>query len=386
MKSSIKLVPLVLMAFAFTQINAQDFSKVSNGSFETIEGKVKGLGYLTGENVPNWETPRDCPPVDIFTSSAKKEEVQVPANAYGTSDTQEGDNYIGMLVYSEREENPRMYIQSKLTKTLIAGKSYCVRMHVSMADLSKYAINNLGMHLSAAKVKLATIEEGVVPQVLKANNAIITEMGLWTPICAEFEATGAEKYITIGNFAKQEDVLSQKVRRPREYTQQQVRGAYYYFDDISVIASNHLDEPCICEEEEKNSNDRLQVVHTLNTSENMDIAPAKIIEHNKVFFTAGRYALDEDHKYKLGKVVYLMQENVSITLVVEGHSDESESSMYSFDVSEKRANAVRTFLISKGIDGGRLSISAVGSINPDAGGGTTQAKAQNRRVQFIATE
>ena len=81
-----------------------------------------------------------------------------------------------------------------------------------------------------------------------------------------------------------------------------------------------------------------------------------------------------------------MQENISITLVVEGHSDESESSMYSFDVSEKRANAVRTFLISKGIDGGRLSISAVGSINPDAGGGTTQAKAQNRRVQFIATE
>ena len=71
---------------------------------------------------------------------------------------------------------------------------------------------------------------------------------------------------------------------------------------------------------------------------------------------------------------------------IEGHSDESESSMYSFDVSEKRANAVRTFLISKGIDGGRLSISAVGSINPDAGGGTTQAKAQNRRVQFIATE
>src|SRR5690606_21385660 len=156
---------------------------------------------------------------------------------------------------------PRSYIQTKLTKSLIAGKSYCVKFHVSLADLSKYANNGIGVHFSTGKIKQADIAEGtIVPQVTKPGNPIINEMGTWAPVCTEYLADGTEKYLTIGNFAKQEEVLTEKMKRPREFTQPQIRGAYYYIDEISVVAVAHLSSPCMCEEKSSDPNEQLRVV------------------------------------------------------------------------------------------------------------------------------
>ncbi len=378
---------MLTMSFLLVSIaNAQDENKVENSSFETVNGKIKGPGQLDAEDfVPEWEVPRGCPNADIFSNEAKKEEMMIPENQYGASDTQDGNNYVGLLVYSEREAEPRMFITTKLSKTLIAGKKYCVKFHVSLADLSKYAINNLGVHLSASKIKYDDIEAGEVkPQVTKVGNPIISEMGLWTPVCMEYTADGTEKYLTLGNFAKQDEVLTQKMRRPREFTAQQIRGSYYYIDEVSVIASSHLDAPCKCEEEEEDPNDRLQVVYKKNVSENMDMSVEKQISLSKVFFSSGKYALNDDMKSQLASLISLLNDNAEVSIDIEGHCDESETEMYSFDISEKRAAAVKEYLVAEGISGSRLNVVALGSENPDATSGTSQAKAQNRRVEFSA--
>jgi len=366
---------------------SQDENKVPNSSFETLETKIKAPGQFM-EAVADWETPRDCAAADIYSASAKKEEVAVPDNAFGGSDTQEGENYAGIMVYEERGEIAnRMFLATKLSKTLIAGKKYCVKFHVSLADLSKYGINNLGVYLSSSKAKLGDIEDGEIkPQVTKTGNPILGEMGLWTAVCAEYEADGTEKYLTIGNFAGQDDVLTQKMRRPREFNQPQIRGAYYYIDNVSVIATSHLDSPCKCEEEEDDPNDRLQVVYTKNVSENMDMGIVQQISHNKIFFKAGKFDLDEQQKQQLATLVEQLNSDSEITLSIEGHCDDGEAEMYSFDISEKRAIAIKDFLIEEGVSESRLTAMGYSNEEPDAGSGTNQAKAQNRRVEFSATK
>lgn len=382
-----QIITLAIASFFGTLTFAQEENKVPNPSFETLETKIKAPGQFM-EAVMDWETPRDCPPADIYNAEAKKDEVLVPNNAYGGSDTQEGDSYAGIMVYEERGEIAnRMFLATKLTKTLIAGKKYCVKFHFSLADLSKYGINNLGVYLSATKVKLGDIEDGKIkPQVTKKGNPILGEMGLWTAVCAEYEADGTEKYLTIGNFAGQDEVLTQKMRRPREYTEPQIRGSYYYIDEVSVIASSHLDSPCICEEEEEDPNDRLQVVYTKNVSENMDMDVVQQISHNKIFFQSGKYNLNEQQEEQLSSLVEQLTNNTEISLSIEGHCDNSESGMYSFDISEKRADAIKSYLVEQGIAESRLTVVGYSDEKPDAGADTNQAKAQNRRVEFSATK
>lgn len=368
-------------------LSAQQENKVPNASFETLETKIKAPGQFM-EAVAEWETPRDCKPADIYSMSSKKEEVAVPDNQFGGSDTQEGENYAGIDVYTERGEvADRSFIMTKLSKTLLAGKTYCVKFHVSLADLSKYGVNGIGAYLSASKVKLSDIEEGkVIAQVTKVGNPILGEMSMWTPVCMEYTADGTEKYLTIGNFTPQDQVLTQKMRRPREYSQPQTRGSYYYIDNVSVIATSHLDAPCRCEEEEADPNDRLQVVYTKNVSENMDMSAIQQISLTKIFFNSGKYDLNESQKEQLAKLVAQMEANTGINVEIQGHCDKSEAEMYSFDISEKRGETIKNYLVSQGIDASRLTVTGFKADKPDAVAETSQAKAQNRRVEFSATE
>ena len=45
-------------------------------------------------------------------------------------------------------------MQTKLVKPLASGLEYCVTIHVSLADLSKYAIDNIGIHFSDEQITL----------------------------------------------------------------------------------------------------------------------------------------------------------------------------------------------------------------------------------------
>ncbi len=81
-----------------------------------------------------------------------------PDNVKGRAESKDGANYAGLMAYSEREAQPRTYIQTKLEKKLLPGKKYCIKMHVQLSDLSKYAIGDLGMYISSKAIKLKDIE------------------------------------------------------------------------------------------------------------------------------------------------------------------------------------------------------------------------------------
>jgi len=73
--------------------------------------------------------------------------------------------------------------------------------------------------------------------------------------------------------------------------------------------------------------------------------------------------------------------NVNIEVV--GHTDSRGSDEYNLNLSQQRAEAVRTYLISKGIAEDRLSAKGYGESQPIAGNATDEDRFKNRRVELI---
>jgi OOP family OmpA-OmpF porin len=71
-------------------------------------------------------------------------------------------------------------------------------------------------------------------------------------------------------------------------------------------------------------------------------------------------------------------------LEVAGHTDQRASAEYNEKLSRRRADAVRDYLIGKGVSADRLSAAGYGETKPVADNNTEAGRQQNRRVEFAA--
>lgn len=375
MKTRVLIV--ILSGIFSTAVFAQG-NKVNNPGFEEVDKKIKNKGQI--ENVLEWYAPDDCPPVDIFSTEAKKEEVMAPDNYRGRAETKEGNNYIGLLLYSEREREPRTYVQTKLDKKLLAGKKYCIKMHVSLSDISKYSSNNIGMYLSSKSVDLDDFEEyDIKPQLLAPKNVIIEENYDWVPLCTTIVAEGVERYVTIGNFAKQSEIQTGKKRRSREFSQPQTRDSYYYIDEVSITPIELVDGDCFCPVEAEGDENELQVEYTKNVSEAHEGSGSEKIEITILHYGSNSMNLDEEAKADLKAIASLLKEDASIKVDIIGHTDNQEAE----SLGEERAKKVYAELTSVfGVNANQLEYRSEGAEKPVQGNETAAGRAQNRRVEF----
>jgi OOP family OmpA-OmpF porin len=75
-----------------------------------------------------------------------------------------------------------------------------------------------------------------------------------------------------------------------------------------------------------------------------------------------------------------------LRLEVSGHTDSIGTEAYNEGLSERRARAVRDYLVSKGISKGRVSAQGLGEAQPLASNDTRDGRARNRRVEFAPTQ
>lgn len=87
-------------------------------------------------------------------------------------------------------------------------------------------------------------------------------------------------------------------------------------------------------------------------------------------------------KRDLKRARALMNSAPDASFEVVGHTDNVGSDAYNQKLSEQRAEAVKGWLVSNGIDGARLSAKGEGESNPVADNGTAEGRAQNRRVEL----
>ncbi|MEZ4460556.1 MAG: OmpA family protein [bacterium] len=89
----------------------------------------------------------------------------------------------------------------------------------------------------------------------------------------------------------------------------------------------------------------------------------------------------------LDEVAALLKANAQITLLqVEGHTDDRGFHVYNLELSKLRAEAVRDYLIAKGIAASRLRAIGLGESDPIAKGFSEEAREKNRRVEFRVVE
>ena len=104
-----------------------------------------------------------------------------------------------------------------------------------------------------------------------------------------------------------------------------------------------------------------------------------------VHFDTGQYSLKPGAREKLAKISGIVLAYPSLMLEVEGHTDSVGSDQTNIQLSENRANAVRTFLIQQGIAAASIGSHGIGESQPVATNDTSAGRQQNRRVELIVS-
>ncbi|MDX1514953.1 MAG: OmpA family protein [Gammaproteobacteria bacterium] len=90
----------------------------------------------------------------------------------------------------------------------------------------------------------------------------------------------------------------------------------------------------------------------------------------------------DDAKGKLARVINTLKENPDVRVRIEGHADSTGPADYNQGLSERRAEAVRKYLVDRGVSITRLSVVGKGEAEPLVSNDTRAGRAVNRRVEF----
>lgn len=114
------------------------------------------------------------------------------------------------------------------------------------------------------------------------------------------------------------------------------------------------------------------------------VAPTstKVVLNADTFFDFDKATLKPEGRQMLDQVADQVKSVNLETLIATGHTDSIGSEAYNQKLSERRANSVKTYLVSKGIDANRIYVEGKGETSPVATNKTREGRAQNRRVEI----
>jgi len=326
------------------------------------------------------------------------------------------------------------YLQIALNGPLTNGQDYEVSFRVKLAQESDRAVAGIGaMFTDVAKAERSNAHLTGMPDV--HTSTAITDRAAWTEVKGVFKANGTERYVIFGAFpaAGLEPV---KVIEGGDS-----QRAYYYIDGIGVRLKPEddrdkdgipdKDDKCpdeagpastqgcpdsdgdgVADKEDKCPTkpgkaewngcpdsdgdgipDHLDKCPDVAGLAEMKGCPAIKEETRKLFekaltgvkFETGSAKITKASFSILDDVVKVMEENPSYNLDIHGHTDNTGKAENNLQLSKDRAASVKTYLVSKGVDSGRLRSEGFGQEKPAYDNGTSEGRAKNRRVEFKVT-
>ena len=112
------------------------------------------------------------------------------------------------------------------------------------------------------------------------------------------------------------------------------------------------------------------------------MAVEKIIYSAEALFDFDKSVLKPEGRRILDELVEKVQGINLEVMVAIGHTDSIGTEAYNQRLSERRANAVKAYLVSKGIESDRVATEGKGELQPVASNKTKAGRAQNRRVEI----
>jgi len=121
------------------------------------------------------------------------------------------------------------------------------------------------------------------------------------------------------------------------------------------------------------------VLQTVDTPRGLVVTMADVL------FASGKYELSQDAMLKLARLSGVILAHPGLKLRIEGYTDSTGSESFNLTLSGQRADAVRTFLISQGLQPGDVTSQGMGQANPVADNTTVAGRKLNRRVEIIVS-
>jgi len=108
-----------------------------------------------------------------------------------------------------------------------------------------------------------------------------------------------------------------------------------------------------------------------------------VVTLGDVLFQTGKFAINGGNTGNLDKLAMFLNHYDDRTVSIEGHTDNVGSTASNTTLSQNRANAVKEYLVTKGIATTRLSTTGEGESSPVSSNDTDTGRQQNRRVEVI---
>lgn len=113
-------------------------------------------------------------------------------------------------------------------------------------------------------------------------------------------------------------------------------------------------------------------------------AGQKIAEIDTVYFQYDSFSLTSGSRAKLRTAAAWLKANGSKNVQIEGHCDERGTTEYNLALGERRAGAVKDFLVSQGVSSAQVSTISYGEERPVVSGADESAWSKNRRAEFVS--
>jgi outer membrane protein OmpA-like peptidoglycan-associated protein len=116
-----------------------------------------------------------------------------------------------------------------------------------------------------------------------------------------------------------------------------------------------------------------------------DIVPAEFADLagilEGILFDTDKDVIKKESKPILDRAVEVLEKYPGVRIEISGHTDSAGGYEHNVDLSQRRAESVKTYLMEAGIDGGRIETRGAGPNEPIATNDTKDGRAQNRRIE-----
>ncbi|OGX12781.1 MAG: hypothetical protein A3K11_04545 [Nitrospirae bacterium RIFCSPLOWO2_12_FULL_63_8] len=200
------------------------------------------------------------------------------------------------------------------------------------------------------------------------KKAYQTVCGLLMAGCLLVSAQGCEKTVqgTSGSKTTEQGLVSPKVAEPAPTPPPvTLPGEERVSDDIVVAKA-----------EPETARQRTQEMQ-------QEAAATATTGLQDVFFGFDKWNITDDGKQALATDAQWLKTNNGKALTIEGHCDERGTQAYNLVLGEKRAKAVRSYLVDLGIDAKRLTVTSYGKDRPFCRERTEDCYQQNRRGHLV---
>jgi OOP family OmpA-OmpF porin len=362
---------------------AQTQNLVPNSGFEdTNIKKLRSYGQME-EVSKDWFSATEVP-ADIYGDGAKGDKIAIPKNDYGTQEPAAGLCYAGFRAYSKDSRMQRSYLEVQLPQMLDRDTMYCVSFDISLADQSRYAVNDIGVVVSDRKIEQPNLGDMILkPDVKQKTNKVFQYAEGWEKFCGTFVGTGQEEYIVIGCFGSRSEMTIDKVKRPMGLTGAQLNHAYYFIDNVEIIKIKAKSQ-CVCSAVDERDMD---LVYGSSSVQGEDMTDAEKINSSAIYYAFLKRTPTGSGKQTVADIATILKANPGMKINIVGHCDEDEASEGKINarykmIGKNRGDQIRRMLEAEGVPASQFSVSDIAAQDPANSRDTDISRAQNRRVTF----